>query len=79
MCIYIHVAQGNMNGDRFSKFIQECVLPILMPFNGSNPRSVVVMDNASIHHVNEISHPHVHVIETQAGANSAIFLHTLKT
>ena len=45
----VYITQGNMNGERFAKFVQECVLPILMPFNGSNPRSVVIMDNASIH------------------------------
>ena len=27
------------------------ILPGLMPFNGINPLSVVIMDNASIHHV----------------------------
>ena len=60
----VYIAQGNMNGERFAKFTRECVVPILMPFNGSNPRSVVVMDNASIHHVQEISD----IIATQAGA-----------
>ena len=25
-----------------------------MPFNGTNPRSIVIMDNASIHHVKEV-------------------------
>ena len=29
-------------------------MPILQPFNGSNARSVVVMDNASIHHVDRV-------------------------
>ena len=29
-------------------------MPILQPFNGSNPRSVVVLDNASIHHIERI-------------------------
>ena len=24
----VYLAQGNMNGDRFSKFIQECVIPL---------------------------------------------------
>lgn len=50
-----YIAQGNMNGERFVKFVWECVVPILLPFDGSNPRSVGVMDNASIHHVQEIS------------------------
>ena len=60
----VYLAQGSMNGERFANFVEECVLPILMPFNGTNPRSVVIMDNASIHHVQEISD----LIETQAGA-----------
>lgn len=30
------------------------MLPVLMPFNGSNPRSIVVIDNASIHHIDEV-------------------------
>ena len=31
------------------------ILPYLMPFNGVNPHSVVVLDNCSIHHVAEIT------------------------
>ena len=30
------------------------LLPLLMPFNGANPKSVVIMDNALIHHVEEV-------------------------
>ena len=60
----VYIAQGNMNGERFAKFVREYVVPILLPFDGSNPRSVLVMDNASIHHVQEISD----IIEAQAGA-----------
>jgi len=30
------------------------LLPQLMPFDSSNPHSVVVMDNCSIHHISEI-------------------------
>ena len=40
-----------MNGTHFVKFVRNCVLPIAQPFNGVNSRSVIVMDNASIHHV----------------------------
>lgn len=44
------------NGEKFIEFICHCscVLPIIMPFDGSNPKSVVVMDNASIHHVERV-------------------------
>ena len=58
------LAEGSMNGDRFVQFVKDCLVPHVMPFNGVNPRSVVVMDNASIHHVEEV----IDLIETQAGA-----------
>ncbi len=32
-------------------FVERCLQPQLLPFNGTNPRSVVVLDNARIHHV----------------------------
>ena len=60
----VFLAEGNINGNKFTNFIEDCVLPHLLPFNGTNPRSVVIMDNASIHHVDEVSN----LIETQAGA-----------
>lgn len=60
----VYLAEGNVNGDKFTKFVEKCLLPILMPFNGSNHHSVVIMDNASIHHIDEVSH----LIETLAGA-----------
>ena len=34
--------------------VQKYLLPHLMPFNWANPHSVVMMDNASTHHVNEV-------------------------
>ena len=45
---------GTINGDCFGDFIDRCLTPILQPFNGSNHHSVVVMDNASIHHTNRV-------------------------
>ena len=50
----VYVTEGNMDGDRFLKYVQRSLLPLLMPFDGTNPKSVVVMDNASIHHVEEV-------------------------
>ncbi len=40
-------ATGSVNAD---EFVEECLLPDLQPFNGTNARSVVVLENASIHH-----------------------------
>ena len=53
-----------MNGDRFAQFVRDCLVPHLLPFNGVNSRSIVIMDNASIRHVDEVTD----LLETQAGA-----------
>ena len=50
----VKVVRGTTNGDTFYDFIKEHLLLNLMPFNGENPHSVVIMDNCSIHHVDEI-------------------------
>ena len=38
----------------FYDFIQKRLLPNLMPFNGFNLDSVVIMDNCSVHHVTSL-------------------------
>ena len=43
---------GSVTGDVFEQFVQNS---ILMPFNGTNEHSIVVMDNASIHQVDGIA------------------------
>ena len=48
-----YIVEGSVNGDIFLRFIERCLLPIIEPFDGDNPRSVVILDNASIHHVDE--------------------------
>ena len=55
--------QTSVDGDTFYEFVSVQLLPLLMPFNGINPHSVVVMDNASMHHVEGISG-----LITEAGA-----------
>lgn len=45
---------GTSDGDTFYDFVQTYLLPQLMPYNGINPHSVVIMDNCSIHHVPEV-------------------------
>ena len=44
------VAEILINVDVFCDFLERYLLPHLLPFNGVNPRSVVLLDNASIHH-----------------------------
>ena len=57
--IYIH--EGSVNGEIVLDFIQKCLLLLLMPFNDSNPNSIVILDNASVHKCEEaakmIKHP----------------------
>ena len=43
-----------MDGDTFYLFVQRTLLPTLLPLNGYNPNSVVIMENCSIHHVPEV-------------------------
>ena len=52
----VHIMEGSVNGIRFEEFVTETLLPILNPFNGTNTRSVVVMDKCAIHHVGPIVH-----------------------
>ena len=48
------IATETVDGDIFYDFVQSYLLPQLMPFNGTNPHSVVVLDNAAIHHIGGI-------------------------
>ena len=50
----VKVVRGATNSDIFYSFVEERLLPCLLPFDGINPHSVVIMDNCSIHHVSEI-------------------------
>ncbi len=56
----VHVTHGTTNGDTFYNFTEKYILPKLQRIN---PHSVLIMDNRSIHHMQEI----VEMIE-QVGA-----------
>ena len=47
----LQIVRGSVNGDVFMDFVERVLLPNLMPFNGTNPNSVVLLDNCSVHHV----------------------------
>ena len=48
------IVHETSDGETFYDFILTHLLPFLMPFNGMNPHSVVVLDNCSIHHYTEV-------------------------
>ncbi len=50
----VFTTTDHVNGEVFERFVGECILPIILPFDGNNPRSILVMDNASIHHLERI-------------------------
>ena len=51
----VTVNKGTTNGDTFYDFVSKILLPNLLPYNGVNHHSVVVMDNCTIHHIPEIA------------------------
>ena len=59
-CISLHglldvkTVKGTSNSDTFSDFVQENLLPHLMPFDGITLHSIVVLDNCAIHHTAEV-------------------------
>ena len=47
----MRLVKGAVNGDEFLDFVERELLPTLMPFDGLNPNSIVILDNCSVHHV----------------------------
>ena len=59
----IYVTEGTVNGEKLADFVRNCLLPVLKPFNYMNSYSVMIVDNASIHHIQDVAD----LIERQAG------------
>ena len=54
--VAIKVTRGSVDGDTFYNFVCTSLITKLMPFsNGMNPNSVVILDNCSVHHVDEVT------------------------
>ena len=52
--IDVKMLRESSTGDVFYDFVQTHLIPHLMPFNGINSHSVVILDNCSIHHCSEV-------------------------
>ena len=50
----LYLTEGSVNGDAFMEFVHQSLLPVLKTFNGQNTKSIVLLYNASIHHVEKV-------------------------
>ena len=50
----LNLTTETVNSDIFYDFIRGSLIPQMRQFDGSNPRSIVIMDNCSVHHVLEV-------------------------
>jgi len=44
------IVRESVSSDNFHDFVLSHLIAYLQPFDGHNPHSVVILDNASIHH-----------------------------
>ena len=51
----VKTVRGTTDGDDFYNFVHTHLLPHLLPFDGRNHHSIVILDNCSIHHISEIT------------------------
>ncbi|XP_019853048.1 PREDICTED: uncharacterized protein LOC109582648 [Amphimedon queenslandica] len=52
--IDFYATTPTVNNDTFLKFVQDCFIFLLKPFNGINNHSTVVLDNSSIYNVDNV-------------------------
>ena len=48
------ITSDNVNAEVFQEFVEKSLIRHVMPFNGYNPHSIVILDNASIHHTDAV-------------------------
>ena len=52
--VALELNDGTFNGEKFKDFILGTLIPQMQQFDGSSKRSVLVMDNCSIHHTMDV-------------------------
>jgi len=52
--IDVELTYNSVDSDQFFDFIRGTLIPNTQPFDGSNTKSFVIMDNCSIHHVEPV-------------------------
>ena len=52
--VAVDLKNGSVDSEFMYDFIRGTLIPQMHSFDGSNPKSIIIMDNCSIHHVEEI-------------------------
>ena len=52
--VAVDMTTGSVNGEVFFDFVRTLLIPQILPFDGENACSIVVLDNCSIHHVQHV-------------------------
>jgi len=52
--IALELHKGSVNGDIFLDFVRDSLIPNMQEYDGMASRSIVIMDNLSVHHVSEV-------------------------
>ena len=50
----LEMTTSSVNAEIFFDFVRGSLIPSMQQFDGENPRSIVVMDNLSVHHTDEV-------------------------
>ena len=53
--VSLELEYGSVNSDNFYDFVRGSLIPNMHPYDGISPKSVAIMDNCSIHHVNAVT------------------------
>lgn len=48
------MTQDSVNGDKFLDYVRGSLIPNMNPFDGISGKSIVIMDNCSVHHTQEV-------------------------
>ena len=63
-----HVTTGTVDADVFDHFVRDSLSTVVQAFDGVNQNSVIVLDNASIHHMDKV---------VQSLKNTGVMVHFL--
>ena len=51
----MELTTGSVNGDKFYDYARGSLIPQMLPYDGTNHKSIAVLDNCSIHHTAEVT------------------------